>query len=312
MLEHTFETFAVLTEKELRKGIPMMLRKLDYQPVATKKYIYAEGNIPIALVAHMDIVGKEPPKKLYYDQKKKVMWAGGHILGADDRAGIAAIWEIIKDGIYKPHLIFTCEEETGAAGASAIASLDMPFKDLKYIIELDRQGEEDCVFYDCDNEEFTDFISQYGFVPEWGTFTDISLICPAWKVAGVNLSVGYYNEHTKYEMLNFNHLEKTIDRVRHMLQACPEKTFEYVPSPYYGYYKYGDWDTECSFCGKSGKNLHDVLLSSKVVAFACPECLKRHKEIRKCNFCGQYFLAQDKNETICKECQEDYMYVGGY
>jgi len=315
MLEHTFETFCVLTEKELKKGIPIMLRKVGYKPVIAKKYIYAEGNIPIALVAHMDIVKQEPPKKLYYDQKKRVMWAGGHILGADDRAGVAAIWEIIKDKTYKPHLIFTCEEETGAAGAIAVSNIDMPFYDLKYIIELDRQGKEDCVFYECDNPEFTDYVSDFGFVPDWGTFTDISVICPAWGVAGVNLSVGYQNEHTNYEMLDFNHLELTIDRVKHMLDKANEAPrFKFIQSAYplyYRHYTYASSEEECSFCGKRGKHMEDILLSNRVIALACPECLARHKEIKRCNFCGEYFLAQDKNQTICSECQEDYMYVGG-
>lgn len=309
----TYETFTKLaraTQKELRKTLPVLLRKKGYNPIATKHYIYAEGNIPIALVAHMDIVGNEPPKQLYYDNEKRVIWAGGHILGADDRAGITAILEIIKHTSLRPHIVFTTEEETGGIGAHMLTSIPMPFKDLRYVIELDRQGMQDCVFYDCDNEEFIDYVATFGFVPDWGTFTDISILCPYWGVAGVNLSVGYYHEHTKYEMLNLNELELTISRVQTMLLHNSDKHFKYIPSPYT--YKLLHYGEECSFCGKAKKDLSEAELSSRVIALACPDCIKRHKEIKRCHFCQDYFLTNDPNETVCKSCQEDYMYVGGY
>lgn len=311
MIERTFETFAVLTEKELKRAIPIMLRKMGYEPKVEKKFICAEGNIPIALVAHMDIVGKEPPKRLYYDQKKKVMWAGGHILGADDRAGITAIWEIIKTGEYKPHLIFTCEEETGGIGATACAGRGNPFKELKYVIELDRQGSEDCVFYDCDNPEFEQYVNQFGFVTDWGTFTDISIICPTWGIAGVNLSVGYYDEHTKYERLHFNELENTVERVKKMLEdANNSPRFEYIPAKYMLQY----YSFECSFCGKkyNGAELTDILLPSYLTAAACPSCLKKNKRIKKCKTCGEYFYANDLRQTNCIECEEGILGYNGY
>lgn len=310
MTEHTFETLAVLTESEIKKAIPIMLRKVGYEPKVEKKFIYAEGNIPIALVAHMDIVGKEPPKKFYYDQNKRIMWAGGHILGADDRAGITAIWEIIKTGEYKPHLIFTCEEETGAAGANTISAKEMPFEDLRYIIELDRQGSDDCVFYECDNKEFETYVNSFGFITDYGTFTDISIICPSWGVAGVNVSVGYYYEHTKYELLNFNELDKTIHRIKEMLSAPLPEKFKYVPAAYVlPYLQY-----ECSFCGKkySAMNMTEVLLPSAYDAIACPNCIKRNKRIKKCNICGDYFYANDLSKTICIDCEADSFRYAGY
>ena len=308
----TYDTFiklARMTQKQLRKTLPILLRKKDYKPVVTKDYIYAEGTIPIALVAHMDIVGKEPPQTLYYDPEQHIMWAGGHILGADDRAGITAILEIIKHTELRPHIIFTTDEEVGGIGASMLSSCRNPFKQLHYLIELDRQGEKDCVFYDCDNEEFVHYVSSFGFESDWGTFTDISVICPSWDVAGVNLSVGYSYEHTKYEMLNFNYLDATIDRVIHMLSDANMRYFKYIPSPYVYKFTRGH---ECSFCGKYNQDLVEVSLSNKVMAFACRSCVKKHKEIHKCDFCQGYFLTNDPQETVCKECQEEYMYVGGY
>ena len=41
----------------------------------TADYIYAIGDIPIALVAHMDTVFPKPVSELYYDTRKNVMWS---------------------------------------------------------------------------------------------------------------------------------------------------------------------------------------------------------------------------------------------
>ena len=93
----------------------------------------ATGDIPIALVAHMDTVFKKPPEEIFFDQKHNVMWSPQG-LGADDRAGVFAIVQIVRSGL-KPHVIFTTDEECGALGAMALAKLDCPFTELKYLIQ---------------------------------------------------------------------------------------------------------------------------------------------------------------------------------
>jgi hypothetical protein len=67
------------------------------------------------------------------------------------------------------------------------------------MIELDRQGRDDAVFYDCDNPEFEEYITKFDFVSDWGTYSDISTIAPSWECAAVNLSIGYFDEHSYAE-----------------------------------------------------------------------------------------------------------------
>ena len=55
------------------------------------------------------------------------------------------------------------------------------------------------------------------FVETWGTFTDISYLCPAWGVAGVNLSVGYEDEHSAIETLHVNAWQATFEKVKNIL-----------------------------------------------------------------------------------------------
>ena len=94
------------------------LRKHEYKVIATKQYILAEGELPVCLVAHLDTVEKKPPTDIYFDKEQGVMWSP-QLLGADDRAGVYAIIQIIEAG-YKPHVIFTTDEEIGALGAQKL------------------------------------------------------------------------------------------------------------------------------------------------------------------------------------------------
>jgi hypothetical protein len=152
----TFERLCGLSQKGLKHTLSVFLKSKYEKVLETPDYICAVGNIPIALVAHMDTVFTHPARNVFYDRRKNVIWSPDG-LGADDRAGVFSIIQIVKKGL-RPHIIFTTDEEKGALGALALGQEDCPFEDLRYIIELDRRGANDCVFYDCENPEFTDYI----------------------------------------------------------------------------------------------------------------------------------------------------------
>lgn len=161
------------------------------------------------------------------------MWSP-ELLGADDRAGVYAIIRILEQG-YRPHVIFTLGEEIGGIGAKAIVKKfkKCPIDDVKALIQLDRRGSNDCVFYDCDNEDFLKYIESFGFEEDFGSFTDISIIAPQWGIAAVNLSIGYYNEHTNYEFLNCNELYSTINKVINILDKSDSmEYYKYIPRKY--------------------------------------------------------------------------------
>ena len=112
-----------MSQKSLLKSMNTFLKK--YYPskkiVSTPDYILCEGTAPIMLVAHLDTVFKQPPKNIYYDKEEGVIWSPQG-LGADDRAGVFAICQIIKAGL-RPHIIFTTDEEVGGLGARALSLL---------------------------------------------------------------------------------------------------------------------------------------------------------------------------------------------
>lgn len=273
------------------------LKKYYPNVVETKDYIFAEGSIPIALVAHMDTVFTSPPSEIFYDEKHNVIWSPQG-LGADDRAGVFAITQIVRSGL-RPHIIFTTDEEIGAIGATKLALLDCPFEDLRYMIQLDRRGSNDCVFYDCENQEFTNYIESFGFEWSYGSFTDISELGPAWKVAAVNLSVGYRDEHTTSEVLFVNQLLSTISKVKKMLTETDIPSFEFIPSEYYYQWMfnpkkvdiaYGYSDSiKCAGCKKyfMEEEMFPAVMLDRSTSFYCPDCLV--DKVSWCNNCGSAF-----------------------
>ena len=303
----TFESLVGFTQTEVKKCMSSYLRKIYPEVIETKDYIYAKGVAPVALVAHMDTVFSEPVKNLYYDQKKNVMWSSDG-LGADDRAGIFAILQILKSGL-RPHVVLTTDEEKGCLGAEKLAEIPCPFENIKYVIELDRRGFCDCVFYDCDNDEFVEYVESFGFIENWGTFSDISELCPKWQIAGVNLSVGYENEHSYAEVLHVNALFKTIERVKKMITSSMSEevpVFKYIPVIYsYDWFlhKYGKSTYACKCCGKDFPELNIYMAKGKdnSVGYYCSECADGH--ISWCHFCNEPFETEDMTRTVCDDCE---------
>jgi hypothetical protein len=320
----TFEQLASLSQHSLKRVLSSFLKKHYPKVIETKDYIYTEGEIPVALVAHMDTVFKKPPEEIFFDERHNVMWSPQG-LGADDRAGVFAIIQLIRSGM-RPHIIFTTDEEKGAIGATKLAKLDCPFSKLKYLIQLDRRGSDDCVFYDCDNKEFVDYVEDFGFNYNIGSFTDISELCPSWEVAGVNLSVGYRNEHSETEVLFVGQLLSTISKVKKMLEAAeraPE--FKYIPAvtrPYstnwyswgngiYAAYGYDDNQIlKCHNCKKYflEEEMFPVVMLDKTTEFYCPDCVV--DSVAWCNECNSAFqkYSPEAPQTgicpICKELEE--------
>lgn len=192
-----------------------------------KHYMVLKGDIPVVLVAHMDTVpmgwrGGFPPYIHSHPQRSEVFIAPHTGLGADDRAGCLGIEILLSHG-HRPWVILTDLEECGGVGAQELV-IDIPSKphDFYFMIQLDRRGYNDAVFYDMntlygEGKQFCKKVESYGFAEDTGTFSDISVIAPAWGVAAVNLSVGYHNEHTKNESWNYTFFISTVQKVHKML-----------------------------------------------------------------------------------------------
>lgn len=343
------EKLMLSKQEQTRKFLVSVLKKYYSKDelIYTHDYIFGKGNIPIAVAAHMDTVWETSTRhEVFYDERKNVMLNlnGG---GYDDKVGIFLILKILQSGL-KPHVIFCANEEVGSLGAEQLITdyPASPFEDCRFIIMLDRRGLVDCVFYDCDNDKFVEYVEQFGFKEAFGSFTDICTLCPAWGMAGVNLSVGYDNEHTASEKLYVGPMFATLKKVKNILSQPDEeiKAFEYIPCRYggwgrfhqyaYGYDGYPGWDDDdygsydkrvteseggwfpredfygyCEMCGKTipyNKATQYETLMGDM-AYCCPDCAK--KKINYCEICGEaYEIDPDHPERrLCPDCYLDVM-----
>lgn len=309
-----FQQIAQLKQPSLMKTMHTYLKKYYKDATMTRDFVYATGDIPVMVVAHMDTVFTQPPTDIYYDKEKAVMWSPQG-LGADDRAGVFLIIKLIKAG-FRPHILFTADEERGCLGATGFVALNKtPIADTKYIIQLDRCGTFDCVFYDCNNPDFVEYVESFGFLEAIGSFSDISEICPAWKIAGVNLSVGYDREHTVTEVLRTNAMMSTFKKVCTMLKAIDKAPyFEYIPTEWskkYSFFSADVWDSwydnELKECYKCHTPMMDyemfpVEMLDGTEAHFCPDCIV-DESIEWCSSCGAaYEVTKENHPMKCKAC----------
>jgi len=197
-------------------------------------YIPGSRKDRVLLVAHVDTVWKDegvvPVLHNNFIISGSINRKGkdrGVGIGADDRAGVAMLWKLAGLG---HSLLLTGAEEVGCKGARAIPWFGEKeeIKEVnrhQFAIELDRHGSSDAVFYDVGNKKFEKYItSKTKFIKEEGSFTDICILCQ--EMTGVNLSVGYYQEHTPYELLNINSWHKTLKIVANLLNETEIPPFK--------------------------------------------------------------------------------------
>lgn len=219
-----FEQIFRLEQSDLKAALAEELRASGYTRLQNRKgFLYAPGEVPVMLVAHMDTVHRQPVDRICYSTDGQVMMSPEGI-GGDDRAGIYMILRIIQQA--KCHVLFCEDEETGGQGARKFTHRSIQ-PDINYIIEMDRRGSNDAVFYGCCNREFTDYICSFGFEEATGSFSDISVIAPYLEVAAVNISAGYYQEHRLNEYVRLDQMEENAERILEIVQTATER-FEYV------------------------------------------------------------------------------------
>ena len=210
------EDFLRPTQKQLFKRFA---KKFKGNALLSKgNFILVHGQAPIMLVAHLDTVHEQPVKDICVSADKNILMSPQGI-GGDDRCGVFALVKIYRLSKIKPWLLFCCDEEVGGLGAKKFSlahqQLQLPneLDNLKFIIELDRKGKNDAVFYRCDNPDFETYITGKGFKTAKGSSSDISVIAPELGIAAVNLSCGYYSAHTRHEYINHSQLDAVIHKV---------------------------------------------------------------------------------------------------
>ena len=170
-------------------------------------------------------------------------------IGGDDRCGVYALLKLHEISKIKPFLLFCCDEEIGGYGAHDFASdykrgiFPADFTELKCLVEFDRRGKKDAVYYECDNKQFEKYITSKGFRTAHGSFSDISVIAPVMGVAAVNLCCGYYNAHSQHEYIKMNELNAVIKKASGIIEDVNTADFpryKYIVKKHFEWYKWHD------------------------------------------------------------------------
>lgn len=250
------EVFLTPTQGGLLKQLSKMYRGAI---VSNGNYLLVPGQAPVMLLAHLDTVHEEPVRTICRSSSGNLLMSPQGI-GGDDRCGVYALVTVHTRSAVKPWLLFTCNEEVGGVGASVFCEhhrkgkLPKGLNDLKALIELDRKGRNDAVYYDCDNIDFEEYITGKGFCTNFGSFSDISLVAPELGVAAVNLSSGYYNAHTLHEYINRKQLTGTVNKVVQIVADAVNPDF-----PKYEYVsRFSSWDYGFNWLRDFDKNLSKI------------------------------------------------------
>lgn len=232
-----FENILRMSQKHLKRYLANELKRRGRVVVKGDGYIYSPGKLPIILCAHLDTVHKEAPASILLSNGELSSPQG---IGGDDRCGVWMIMEIIKK--VNPTVIFFEDEESGGVGSNKFCKTELCDEligKVNYVIELDRKGNRDAVFYDCDNPEFTKFITAEFWKEAYGSFTDICNICPVLGCAGVNLSCGYYLQHTKSEYIILAEMETAMKETIKLINRGTDVLYEYIEAedPWKDYWK---------------------------------------------------------------------------
>ncbi|MDY0017624.1 MAG: hypothetical protein RBS89_07265 [Candidatus Delongbacteria bacterium] len=185
---------------------------------APARFVYVPGYKPDAavLVAHADTVWTIAQSR-----------SGVTGIGADDRAGCAILW-LLRDSGHS--LLITDGEERGCLGASYASrciDIDNELNAHTFMVEFDRRGANDFKCYDVGTPEFRSYVADMmpGYTePDRSSCTDICVLCK--DICGVNLSIGYYNEHTTSERIEEDEWHATLTAARKWLLDTELKRFE--------------------------------------------------------------------------------------
>jgi hypothetical protein len=213
-MNNKFIKICKLDKVSLKRYLEKELSKYYKNVIAQDGFLYVKGKDKICLTAHMDTVHIENVIDYYVlKEDGKTIVSSPQGIGGDDRCGVYMILKILETTKLRPTIIFCEDEEVGGIGSNKFV-LTKFIKDLEkmyFLIELDRKGSNDLVYYSDINEDFHTYLEDLtGYEQNFGSFSDISHLSPACEISSVNISCGYYNAHTTSEYVVMEEMENSI------------------------------------------------------------------------------------------------------
>jgi putative aminopeptidase FrvX len=227
-LELTKETYPHGHEEELFDKLPNCLKQDEFGNL-----FYQIGDNPSTMfTCHLDTASHDKSEVTHVIKDGMIYTDGSTILGADDKAGVVVLLSLMENkntGLY----YFFLGEERGCVGSRKLASVHSknPIEGIKKVVSFDRRGKGSVITHQlsgrCCSEEFAKELSKklnqvsgeiydtfFDYSPDsTGIYTDSAQFTGIYSEC-TNISVGYQNEHTKYESQDITHLIRLCEVVK--------------------------------------------------------------------------------------------------
>lgn len=200
-------------------------------------YYRVIGSSDTMFASHLDTVSTKSKVTLISrmkDNDEIISSDGTTILGADDKAGVTVMLYMMAHAVPGVYYFFV-GEEAGGIGSSKVAAefrTTAHLRGIKKCVSFDRKNYFSVItqqmYDDCCSEEFAKSLcGEFGRLglsmsPDpTGVFTDSANFVD-YVPECTNVSVGYFNEHTRNEALNVSFLER-------LAKACVEVNWAALP-----------------------------------------------------------------------------------
>lgn len=295
LLDLFFVASQSTNEKPMRKFLVDYLTSINIpfsEDTCGNIYNISHENKPL-LSAHMDTVQDDFDilMRKYINIQNGIIKGYG-VIGGDDKCGIYSILDLLKNGHDDVNFLFTVEEESGGVGSSTFVHHN-DLSHILYGLVLDRRGAGDIICYNNNygvkyfEEVLTKMGNSFGYKPSTGTFSDADFISS--QISCANLSVGYYNAHSKNEYVVLHELQNSINFTHAIIKNLDIK-FDAPPVSHrfanaYSttawandmndyLYPYESSDKPCELCGSTeGKQTHIKTLGASICQY-CIDDLK--------------------------------------
>lgn len=225
-----FLSFDITSAKEVLDEFASLSGAVVHKDGEKNNFVYVPGarKDRVLLVAHADTVwdslynGGESCEQIL-TESNGIYLSRSRVsgIGADDRAGCAMLW-LLKDSGHS--LLIVDGEEYGQIGSRYIRDrYPQIFDELNmhsYMIQLDRREHMNYKTYDLPvSKEFISFIEGKTGYKNSGRLSSTDIVALCRDVCGVNLSIGYYCEHTPDERLVLREWLTTLTIIEELLRA---------------------------------------------------------------------------------------------
>jgi len=229
-----FKALLALEVPDIRRMAKQALLKVGYDVHVENGCLFAinpeaKGHLPLA-VAHMDMVGEpKHPTRIWESQQGFICPDG--TLGGDDRCGIWVAMNLAMNYARghrskRPHIFFSPDEERGSPsldiflGRRKTRGKKKLRKMISWILDLDRRGSRHFVCYRGGEKPLLDWLKS--ILPEWkketGTYSDLARFQDELEIDGINLAVGFHDEHRCGEYVVMAELEEALDAARLLVE----------------------------------------------------------------------------------------------